>query len=50
MYPTVPFEHMGESFDPSTAVPADHPMVALRPDLFTPDKPKPSKKSAKETT
>lgn len=35
LHPTCSFEHMGESFTPRKAVPADHPMVALRPDLFT---------------
>lgn len=39
MYPITEFDHMGESFVPAVAVPADHPMVAARPDLFTPDKP-----------
>ena len=52
MFPVLKFEHMGERFDPTRPVPADHPMVALRPDLFTADPPvKPSKrKSAKEAT
>lgn len=35
MYPVTEFEHLGETFTPGTAVPADHPMVAARPDLFT---------------
>lgn len=46
MFPVTTFEHMGESFDPSAAVAADHPMVALRPDLFSPDPPKKSPKKA----
>ena len=46
MYPTSTFEHMGETFDPTTAVAADHPMVVLRPDLFTADPPKKSPKKA----
>lgn len=45
MYPVCKFEHLGEQFDPATAVPADHPMVAARPDLFTTTPPtKPARK------
>lgn len=40
MYPTCRFAHLDESFDPKTPVAADHPMVAARPDLFTPHPPK----------
>ncbi len=46
MWPTGKFEHLGEQFTPANPVDADHPMVALRPDLFTaspPAKPKPPK-------
>lgn len=44
MYPTTAFEHLGEVFTPAVAVPADHPMVEARPDLFTDTKPsKPTK-------
>lgn len=40
MWPTVAFSHFGESFTPAVAVPADHPMITARPDLFTAVKPK----------
>ena len=52
MYPVCRFEHLGESFTPSQPVPADHPMVAVRPDLFTTSKPtKPTKaEPTKEVT
>ena len=43
MFPTCEFQHMGETFTPANEVAADHPMVALRPDLFTAEKPKPRK-------
>lgn len=43
MYPTCKFEHMGEHFAPTQPVDADHPMVALRPDLFTDTASKPKK-------
>lgn len=43
MYPLCAFTHLDEDFDPSKQVPADHPMVAARPDLFTPSKPKATK-------
>lgn len=49
MYPVCAFTHLDEDFDPSTPVPADHPVVALRPDLFTPSKPK-APKAATPTT
>lgn len=48
MYPRIEFEHMGESFAPGTPVADDHPMVALRPDLFTASKPKPTTLKVKE--
>ena len=44
MFPICEFEHLGETFSPDTEVPAGHRMVALRPDLFTADKPKPTRK------
>lgn len=34
LVPVRAFEHLGEKFTPANSVPADHPMVALRPDLF----------------
>ena len=40
MYPLCKFEHMGESFAPAQPVATDHPMVVLRPDLFTDTAPK----------
>lgn len=40
MFPVRKFEHMGESFTPTHSVAADHPMVVLRPDLFTDTAPK----------
>jgi len=49
MYPTCKFEHLGESFSPAVAVPADHPMVAARPDLFT-SEPAPAGKSPKKAS
>jgi hypothetical protein len=45
LYPTCKFQHYDWKFDPKSPVEADHPMVALRPDLFTPDAPAASKKS-----
>lgn len=45
-WPTCAFEHLDESFDPSTEVPDDHPMVAARPDLFTTAKPTTRRKPA----
>jgi hypothetical protein len=39
-YPTREFQHYDERFAPSTPVPDDHPMVELRPDLFTDKAPK----------
>jgi hypothetical protein len=33
------FEHLGERFTPADKVDPDHPMIAARPDLFTPKKP-----------
>ena len=52
MFPVCRFEHLGETFTPSQAVPDDHPMVAARPDLFTTTKPtKPTKaEPTKEVT
>lgn len=45
MYPVCEFSHMGDTFTPTVAVSADHPMVAARPDLFTESPPvKPRKK------
>jgi hypothetical protein len=35
MTPTCSFAHFDWAFEPGDEVPADHPMVALRPDLFT---------------
>lgn len=46
MYPTCEFEHMGETFAPAVPVAADHPMVVLRPDLFSTEPPKKSPKKA----
>ena len=43
LFPTCAFEHLGEKFTPATPVPADHPMVAVRPDLFTTNPPKAGK-------
>ena len=43
MWPVCKFDHLDESFDPSTPVPADHPMVEARPDLFTDTAPRPRK-------
>jgi hypothetical protein len=40
MYPICEFVHLDETFTPDTAVAADHPMIVLRPDLFTTTKPK----------
>lgn len=45
MYPTCEFDHLGEHFAPDTPVPEDHPMVAVRPDLFTDRKPRKPKES-----
>lgn len=39
MFPVCEFDHLDEHFNPTTEVAADHPLIALRPDLFTPDKP-----------
>lgn len=44
MYPLCEFTHLDETFTPDVPVPIEHPMVALRPDLFTADKPKPARK------
>lgn len=44
MYPVREFTHLDETFTPGEFVSADHPMVALRPDLFTTDKPKTPRK------
>ena len=49
MWPTCEFTHLGEDFTPDTQVPADHPLVELRPDLFTTTKPRKTA-STKETT
>lgn len=34
LYPVRKFNHYDWSFDPKNPVDDDHPMVALRPDLF----------------
>ena len=39
MYAAVAFEHLDWSFTAGQEVPADHPMIELRPDLFTDTKP-----------
>ena len=39
MYPTRKFTHLDETFTTNTPVADDHPMVVLRPDLFTKTKP-----------
>lgn len=46
MFPVCKFEHLGESFTPAVAVPADHPIVVARPDLFTAEPPAKSTKKA----
>ena len=35
MFATQSFIHLDESFYEGQAVPLDHPIIALRPDLFT---------------
>lgn len=50
MYPTCAFEHLGEQFTPATPVALDHPMVALRPDLFTATPPNKTPKRAAPVT
>ena len=44
MWPMCEFDHEGEQFTPAVHVPADHRMVALRPDLFTHIPPKTPRK------
>lgn len=40
VYPITTFTHLDETFTPGEPVESDHPMVELRPDLFTTTKAK----------